>query len=226
VTTIHQHNAPNYTGLAVVGAATLIIIVVLVWHGGVFLLDRAGSQDPEKDMSTAIISLLILLAVAGLGVYLFKLFIDRVCRAIEGITQTVMEARVEIAKANQLAAIAGAPAGRATDAQHRFAQAVILAMDEAYQIVARGGFSGIARPWSRRGVKALADSAGISIPETGAHSCDSIGPFLRRRGVITTGDQIDVNKFPGIASVKVMLEKEFNVPVKVNPIIPYSGGEV
>lgn len=218
----HQ-NTPNWVGIILAGFAVVVIGAIVLWHFAVYLADAAGSRAPERDISIGLFWLFIIAAATGIIYFGFVALIAMIGDVARDITKTIVDGRVQVAQAAQLAAIASVPAGRATEAQHHFAQVVILVMNEAYRIVRdEGGFKGTKRPWSRRGAKEIADNARKDVPETGTLSCESISPFLRRRDVITGNEQINFSKFPDIASIKALLEREFNIPVKTASLSPIS----
>jgi len=217
---VHNHNAPNWALIIIVCFMVAILTIIFVWQGAIFLFDKLDSPNPEKAAATAIIGSIGLFVIVQLARFVAMQIITKIGDVIKDIISTVGDNRLQLAQAQQLTAIASLPAGRSTDAQHRFAQVVILVMNEAYTQLASGKPAGKSLPWSRNSAAELADSFSIDIPMQGSLSCDSIGPFLRRRGVITPTNQINFAGFPNIASISALLQKEFNLPINTLARLP------
>jgi hypothetical protein len=110
-----------------------------------------------------------------------------------------------------------------TDADYDFARVVLAVMTRAYdQLAKQGGapFRGQSRPWSQS--QSLSTAEEIKAKISGDKALE-VGRWLEKHGVITQAErgQIITRNFPDIASIKRVLDREYDKPIRLNnpPII-------
>ncbi len=213
--TIHNH-APSAAPVIAVLFICGIIGVVLGWHFLVYVFAKFGARDPEQDLATVIIALIII-AIIG---FFAKFILIGIIRMFLDNKIELEEIRLQMAQQQQLTATVGAPAGRALGVDEKFAKLVLLVMHEAYNHLAAVGQyeHSDAKPWSWR--QAIRHTiGGENIPEQMARR---VRPFLEGNGVIT-GDIIQVGKYERLDDIRAMLDRRYNVPVAYNATpLPHS----
>jgi len=222
--TIHQHGT-NWPLIILVSVLSIPLALFLVWAFLTFLFYEMEFEKPGYQSSLVVFGLLCL-AVLGI-----------VSREIIGyIISKWFDGRLELQqlindhqRSQQLLAQTGVPASRPTSEETRLGKLIMLVMWHAYDHYSRFGEYGAndAKPWSRRSVAALT-IAGESKPVGETIINGKVKRFLERENVIAS-DKINIDDYPNLDSVRDLLERRFNVPIKFygnvnNVTLPHQEG--
>jgi hypothetical protein len=173
--------------------------VFLGWHGGVFVLAKAGFGEPEETLATILLwagGLIVLGIVATRWV---EGFLDRWLEHQE----VMKDKETEQLRYRQLMQQSVVVDSRRQGEDKRRAALVYAIMDRAYDYYAQHGpFKEAWRPWSRRSAGQIV-LAGETEP-VGETLAVKAKEFLLRHEVIVR-EQINVQRYPDLASVQRLL---------------------
>lgn len=221
-TTQHIHNHSPNPAISIVAIATVVLIgVLLAWHAGIYLLDLAGARQPRETMAQVVIW--------GVGLFVFSFLATRWLESVMdrcfAHKQTMANITTEQLRYKQMMIGSAVTDTRALGEDKRLNALVLAVAMEAYDYLAKNNtryFRGQSRPWSRRqaGAQVLA-SLGETNP-VGEAMAQRARTWLEERGIVTGDDQVDLDRFPNLASVQRLL---YGPPVVRSPYLPSSGEE-
>lgn len=201
-TTTHVHNhQPNPAGVIVSVALIGLVGIFLAWHAGIYLLDLAGARQPRETMAQ------IILWTGGLlfAGWLLTLWFDNVMDKYFAHQKAMANARIDEMRYRSRLAHSMAQDSRLLGEEQRFTALVYAVLLTAYDHQVRNGhFRGTYRPWSRRSAGGqILYSLGEQEP-VGEAMGARVAPWLEEREIIK-GDQLNLERFPDIASVQRLL---------------------
>lgn len=220
------YNPPNYTGVAVVAVAFVLLSCPFAWWTGTFLFDRAGYYEPDKALASFV--LVFIGAVAGLALvsvlgYVIGRFVLSLVLAgardyyehTERLAQWTAEAR----RYEQMTAQRALPTGRMNSDNVRWAKLVQAVMSDAYDHLAKVGpyRYNEGYPWSRETAKEI-----VLANETepvGYEMGNRVRDWLRQYDVIVLSGkiwQVNVKRYPDMGAIDSLLYRLYDVPVVVN----------
>lgn len=199
-TIIHNYG-PNWFLIGLVGLAALVGAVVGLWYAGLFLLDKVGVKDPETTLAAVILVILACVVFLFLGSWLMGAHFDK----WSNHRLAMADRELERDRLRQMMATSMAAEYRQPSNDTRFSRLVTLIALKAYDDYFKNGpYRGNEpRPWSRR--------AAASVILAGEHDPvgESMGSrvrlWLKEREIITTDDQLNIAKYPDVASVQRLL---------------------
>lgn len=210
-TTVNVDARSDSTGPIVVTFVCAVVGLFLLWHIGVFILDRAGFDDPEAALAVMIVGLLALLALVGVAALAGRLIFSGPLQAYYDYKTGLAQLAAETARQNRLTA--QAPMGhRANSEDQRFIKLIEAVCFEAYGHIAKHGqYNGKdPRPWSRRQAEAVV-LAGEQEP-VGSKLGGQVRGWLSQRGVIKN-NQLNLDRYPSFGHVQHLLLTEFDLPI-------------
>jgi hypothetical protein len=216
-TTIHNHGIPWPAIIAVSFVCAVIILPPVGWFILVFLFEKMGAANPEKETAFWLIIIPVLFLAGWLLKWVLLSFFDSWLDYKKEVERELTR-RVE---ANLLQAQTTIDPGRYNEADYDFARVIISVMANAYSWLEKEEyktFPGRWRPWSLSSSKKTADEIGVKISQDKANE---VSKWLFDRGVITdpVSGQI-AGAFPTLSSVKAMLDNEFGRPIhQVSPTL-------
>ncbi len=202
-TIVHNH-PPNYAWPILTGIMAVIVGVIGLWHAALYLLSEAGDPHPERTLSLVIISVVLLVGFAFLGSWLVGQHFDR----WSNHRLQVLDRENEALRYRQLMANSMTQDTRTVGPDARFANLVILVMIQAFDDYAsrQGEYAySDPRPWSRRNAATFI-LANEKTP-VGESMASRVRPWLLERGVITSNNQINLKRYPDVASVQRLLHQ-------------------
>lgn len=193
-THIHHHQATD-TGPLIIKIATVILLIILSWPAGVFVLEKAGFKNPDKSLANGIIIIVVLI-----------IFILAINHALTDKLNTYLDFRREMAEKDierlrhmQLMQISAVTDSRQLNPQRqKLIKCCVAVMAKAYDYNAthKKPFSGPRRPWSRRQASIV-----VIDGQPAGTVGELVRPFLEQNQVIVN-NQINLKQFPNLASVQ------------------------
>jgi len=203
-THIHHHQATD-TGPLIIKTATAILLIILSWPAGVFVLEKAGFKHPDKTLANGLIIIILLIIFALALNYAIT---DKLRQYLD-FKREMAEKEIERLRHMQLMQISAVTDSRQLNPQRqKLIKCCIAVMAKAYDYVAinKKQFTGPRRPWSRRQASII-----IIDGQPAGTVGELVRPFLEQNQVIVN-NQINLKQFPNLASVQQL----FYNPTVVN----------
>jgi len=210
-TTIHNHST-SWASIIAVSVACALAILPVGWFALVFLFDRMGAADPEKEAAFWVVIIPGLFIIS----WLVKWLILAVMDSWFSFSLEVQKEVTERERIKFQAAQVSLDPGRMNDEDYQFAKVILAVMMTAYRWQENSGrstFPGKWRPWSLNSALETAETIGVKITRNQANE---VSKWLHSHGIITSpdGGQIAA-KYPDLSSVRAMLDREYGRPVQV-----------
>ncbi len=214
---IHNYRPPSRVGPILILFLVAVASLALSYQGLVYLLAQTD-MFADANSATAILLLAclggsIVLGILGAGVryVLADLFRHRELMADKAI-------ELETARAKVAQIIPPSTAARMTSEESRKYQAVKLVMSRVYgppALIDDEGklVTGNDQPWSKRAVGRLVLlNEKTAIGENTTLS-SWVKAYLLDKGILVSERQVDLARFPNLASVETQLVKDFGTPI-------------
>jgi hypothetical protein len=209
---IHNHNQIPWPGIILALFACFLALLPILWWILVFLADRLGYRNPEM----AVAEFLIFLPFGGGGLWFVAWLIGSILSRLHDHDERMMALRIEMEKVKLLTAQSSIEPGRMTEEDFNFARVILAVMMAAYrwrEDNQDAPFSGRWRPWSLDSSLDTAKRIKVNITRTQANT---VSKWLHEKGIVTAPDGGQITRrYPDLASVRIMLDREFGRPIQV-----------
>jgi hypothetical protein len=203
-THIHHHQATD-TGPLIIKIAAAVLLIILSWPAGIFILEKAGSKSPDKTLANGIIIIVVLIIFI---LAINHALTDKLYQYLD-FKKEMAEKDIERLRYMQLMQISAVTDSRQLNPQRqKLIKCCIAVMAQAYDYNAthKKPFTGPRRPWSRRQASII-----IIDGQPAGTVGELVRPFLEQNHVIRN-NQINLKQFPNLASVQQL----FYTPPIVN----------
>lgn len=213
---ITYDNRTPWPAIILTSFACVVLTLPLLWWIAIYIMAQAGIRHPERALANGIMSIAFAGAFVAVAIVVVKYVIMAILDDLFAHRETMKEMELQLATRQQMTAQHALPAqtGRMTEEQERFAKLITAVMFQAYDHLSKAGQYGgnDARPWSRNQAKEVV-LAGESEP-VGFTMGARVRSWLTGHQVIRS-DQINTDRYPDLASVQALLQREFDAPIQV-----------
>jgi hypothetical protein len=210
-TTIHNHST-GWASIIAVSVACAVALLPVFWFILVFLFDRMGYADPEREAAFWVVFIPFVFLADWLAKWLVLAIVD----SLFGFLLEVEQEKTKRESIRLQVVQTTLDPGRMNEEDYQFAKVILAVMMTAYDWQEKNNytsFPGRWRPWSLSSSLDTANEIGVKFTRDRANE---VSKWLHKRGVITSPDGGQITaKYPDLGSVRAMLDGEYGRPIQV-----------